>query len=314
MEIVKTELPYISELSELTVDQFNYIVNHIKYEKAKELVYKELNKSNVDFRELLNRYLDELKLGTRKTYEKFLVDFISNEKNLFDWSRSDADIYIKKLSQSYSTASVRLFISALSSFTNKLIRWDALKENVWSGAKLPDQETEDLRVPDDKDVEILLNHYKNVALSKSLVYKEKKNIDSAKKMYIALMIMVHNGLRVGAIKDLQISGDRYTTHSKGKKISGILKKEVLGAFDELQETYSLLKQINKPMVQFNLSTICNRMKNDGRIKEVYHPHSFRHYYAIKKYEETKDIYEVSRALNHAGVQVTQRYLESMDLL
>lgn len=43
-------------------------------------------------------------------------------------------------------------------------------------------------------------------------------------------------------------------------------------------------------------------------------HDLRHAFAVPFYQETGDVYAVRKALGHASVGVTERYLRSMDLL
>ena len=46
----------------------------------------------------------------------------------------------------------------------------------------------------------------------------------------------------------------------------------------------------------------------------YSCHGFRHFYAVAQYEATRDIEKVRRLLNHADLNTTQAYLQSLGLL
>lgn len=309
------DLLVINELSNLTEEQYNYILNHLHYEKLKNQIAVELRKSEVNFDQLLDEFLDSLKPGTRLSYERFLKEFVTTQKNILDFTKKDADTLIENLSKNYSSSSVRLFVSALSSFFAKLVRWDILETNVWHGAKLPEQErSHELVVPDDKDVQIIIDYYKECALSAPTTVMESRQVESAKKMFVAITLLIDAGVRVGAIEGMSLTNSKYHTLSKGKKISGKIPESFYQALELTGKDESVLKELNKPMIQFNLATACKKLVSEGKIKEVYHPHSFRHYYAVKQYKANKDIYEVSRLLNHASIQITQRYLESMDIL
>jgi len=302
----------INETTELTQEQVNYILNHIKYDKLKSSFETEIKKNETDFIALLEDFLNTLKPGTRKTYEKFLRQFVNNEKNLFYFTKKDADEYVMNLSNVYSSSSVRLFVSALSSFCSKLVRWDVLEYNIWYGVTLPDsQRSVELVVPDDKDVKTLLDYYKELSYCKCV---SESTQESARKMFIAITLLSETGLRVGALAELIVNGDMYSTVSKGKKVRGKLPESFFQAIEFTGMSISVLKDLNKPMVQFNLSNACKKLHSEKKIAHVYHPHSFRHYYAVKQYREHKDIYTVSRLLNHASVQITQRYLESMEIV
>ncbi len=50
------------------------------------------------------------------------------------------------------------------------------------------------------------------------------------------------------------------------------------------------------------------------LRARYSVHDLRHAFAVKLYQEGRDIYAVSKALGHAGVAVTERYLRSLNLL
>jgi integrase len=56
-----------------------------------------------------------------------------------------------------------------------------------------------------------------------------------------------------------------------------------------------------------------RLHGEGKIKALYSVHDLRHAFAKALYLKTRDIYKVSRALYHATVDVTARYLRSLGL-
>jgi integrase len=56
-----------------------------------------------------------------------------------------------------------------------------------------------------------------------------------------------------------------------------------------------------------------KLYNLKEVNEIYSCHDLRHYYAKKEYEKTKDIYRVSRLLNHSSVTITEGYLRSLEV-
>ena len=56
-----------------------------------------------------------------------------------------------------------------------------------------------------------------------------------------------------------------------------------------------------------------RLHGEGKLKARYSVHDLRHAFARRLYLESKDIYRVSRALHHASVDLTARYLRSLGL-
>jgi len=51
----------------------------------------------------------------------------------------------------------------------------------------------------------------------------------------------------------------------------------------------------------------------GKINAPYSVHDFRHYYAINNYKQDKDIYKLSKMLDHSNIAITQTYLKSLKL-
>jgi integrase len=51
----------------------------------------------------------------------------------------------------------------------------------------------------------------------------------------------------------------------------------------------------------------------GKINAAYSAHDFRHYFAITEYQKDKDIYKLSKLLDHTNIAVTETYLKSLKL-
>lgn len=131
----------------------------------------------------------------------------------------------------------------------------------------------------------------------------------------AVTTMAANGLRVGALPGLSVKAARYTTTSKGKELSGTMAPEALAAIKAArlplrgpwaEETASRLAD--------RFRYVTTRLQKTGTVSAVYSVHDLRHHFATRLYQETKDIYRVSKALQHAGVAVTESYLRSLQLL
>ena len=86
-----------------------------------------------------------------------------------------------------------------------------------------------------------------------------------------------------------------------------------------QDTIELLKRLNivkrEPFKDIGRSTMqgaIRRLTGDlaehGMIRHRYSPPDFRHYFAVRVYRETNDVYAVKEALGHATVSVTEVYL------
>ena len=56
-----------------------------------------------------------------------------------------------------------------------------------------------------------------------------------------------------------------------------------------------------------------RLHREGKINAAYSAHDFRHYFAVSEYEKDKDIYKLSKLLDHSGISVTENYLRSLKI-
>ncbi|MDR0473752.1 MAG: site-specific integrase, partial [Treponema sp.] len=57
----------------------------------------------------------------------------------------------------------------------------------------------------------------------------------------------------------------------------------------------------------------NKLYSAGKIAACYSCHDFRHYFAVQEYNKNKDIFRLSKLLNHASIQITQIYLKSLGI-
>ena len=120
------------------------------------------------------------------------------------------------------------------------------------------------------------------------------------------------GLRAGALPGLSITGGKFTSQSKGKPIAGEMAPEALEAIK------AAALPLRSPFAGVLPNTLEQRIKRaieklykTGKVQAPYSSHDFRHYYAVSEYRNDKDIYRVSRLLDHASIQVTANYLKSM---
>lgn len=299
---------YIIDGVELTGKQLNTILQHIQYNDIKSKVERQLVKERFNFDEVLERYLGRLSEITRNTYIPPLERFFKAVPHPLDATTEMVDDYVESLSHNYAPATVRIHVAALSGFYNKLIRWGYVSINPFKNVDLPKMERKrELRVPTEREVGAILRYYKERAESG---YK------ASIRMYVAIQIMVTLGLRVGSIEKLQIKEGKYKTYTKGKWITGDFVphlKEVVEKFGFNTKDEYPFETLTKSMIQFNLYNDMKALKKQKKIKEMYHGHSFRHYFAVKMYKLHKDIYAVSRLLNHSSIGITQRYLESIGI-
>ena len=149
----------------------------------------------------------------------------------------------------------------------------------------------------------------------------------------AIACMSYRGFRIGALPELELDArdgkTTFNTFTKGKAQAGVMPKEAMEAI----ESAGLNRK--KPFADVSVDTLKMRLQREldrlaaqGLIaghtaerminhkpKDVvvsdYSCHSFRHFYAVQEYGKDRDIERVRRLLNHADLNTTQAYLQSL---
>ena len=131
----------------------------------------------------------------------------------------------------------------------------------------------------------------------------------------AIVVMAQAGLRVGALPSLSITGARWTATTKGKEQTGQVPDQVRKVIGRAG------LPLRGPFVGLTATKILDRFRYlveklyaEGRLHARYSVHDLRHAFAVRLYQETKDIYQVEKALGHATVAVTETYLRSLGLV
>lgn len=195
-------------------------------------------------------------------------------------------------------ASVRLAIAAASAFWTWLERRHAeLARNPFRGTKArpPRKTRRELAVPSDHEVRLL-------------------EAQASPELRAAIVFMAQGGLRVGALPSLSINGSRWTAESKGKELAGKIPEEAREAVKKAGLS------LRRPFEGQSAQRIADRFRylveklfKAGELRGRYSVHDLRHAFAVRLYQNTKDIYQVEKALHHASVGVTESYLRSLGL-
>jgi integrase len=200
-----------------------------------------------------------------------------------------------------SSASARLDISAVSAFYSKLERYHSQIRNPFRGTRIrpPNENKKETVIPTEEDYNAIIAHVPVLAQA-------------------IIKTLALRGLRAGALPTLSRSAGRYYGVSKGKKLTEgttdgiILPQEVL---DTIEKAGLDLKKpfawTNSPAIERRINYYMGKLYQEGLIKAPYSCHDFRHFFAVREYLRDKDIFRVSKLLNHADVAITQKYLRSL---
>jgi site-specific recombinase XerD len=208
-----------------------------------------------------------------------------------------ADDFIYGIKGTAAAASIRRDIAACSSFFTWLERRHEGIKNPFRGTKAR---------PAKKAVKTLV--IPNAA--------EVKKIIAALPAYeaAAVSVMAFRGLRIGGLPGMEITGERFKAHSKGKDISGALPGNVLAAIktgteDKRRPFAGITQEALARRIEYHIG----KLHKDGKIKAAYSCHDFRHFYAVTEYRKDKDIKRLQALLFHSGIQVTDQYLRGLGI-
>ena len=215
--------------------------------------------------------------------------------NILELTPALTDDYIYSLRGERSAASIRLDISAASSFFSWLERRHAEIKNPFRGTKARPvrKAVKKIIIPSETEVETIIK-------------------ELPKNLSAAVAVMVYRGFRAGMLPTLSIIGDRFSGRSKGKDITGKLPSFVL------EKIKSASLPLRGPFVNIHANTLEKqiarailKMYEAGKIKAGYSAHDFRHFFAVHEYSNDHDIHRVKELLHHASISVTENYLRSI---
>jgi site-specific recombinase XerD len=209
-----------------------------------------------------------------------------------------ADDFIYSIKGTAAAASVRRDIAACSSFFTWLERRHEGIKNPFRGTKARPikKAAKSLAIPNTAEVKKII-----------------ANIPAYEAA--AVSVMAFRGLRIGGLPGMEITGERFKTHSKGKDISGVLPGNVLKAVKAANapEKRRPFAGITQEALARRIEYHIGKLHKDGKIKAAYSCHDFRHFYAVAEYNKDKDIKRVQRLLFHSGIQVTDQYLRGLGI-
>ena len=206
-----------------------------------------------------------------------------------------ADDFIYSLKGERASASIRLDVSAVSSFFTWLERRHDGIKNPFRGTKeRPAKKTvRNIEIPSAEEVETIIS-------------------ELPADLSAAVSVMANRGLRAGILSTLSITGNRFSGYSKGKDVSGALPVAVL----EKIKTAKL--PLRRPFagvlpntLEKRIARAIGKLHKAGKVQAGYSAHDFRHFFAVTEYLKDRDIHRVSKLLGHASILVTENYLKGL---
>lgn len=151
------------------------------------------------------------------------------------------------------------------------------------------------------------NVIKTVEKDFMTIIRNTKNLELRASIFMSMKL----GLRAGAYESMEILGNRFKTISKGKDMIGVLPPEVLNLL-KMYKITSFKKNTGSKATMFK--SLAKKLYKENKISFPYSFHDIRHYYAIKTYLETNDIYKVSKLLNHSSIAMTEVYMRGFNII
>lgn len=307
------------ELHDLSEEQIKKLAKSLVIDNLKEQLKVEVKKATVDIENLKTRWIATFNSDlTKKNYKHNVEVFLSwlNNKSIIDVKPSDVDDYLLFLKNSaIKPGTIRFRIAAASSFYNYLLRNDIITNNYFIKVNGLPRITENLRrIPSKQDIEII-----EAELMKELNAAGRGSIGkqrSARIMVVVLGIIKNHALRIGAFPSLTIDNQgRFIANSKADVVRGKLKFDCI----ELIKMFKLnqkqpFKDYNTTSLKKQFERFLGRLYRDGKIDHIYTPHDFRHFAAIRFYEQSLDIFASMKFLNHKHISTTQIYLKGLQVL
>jgi site-specific recombinase XerD len=260
------------------------IIN-IDYKMEKDIFLLQVSRTGSEYTQIsYYKSLRKLEKYTKK-----------NDINILQMTPGQADDFIYNLTGSPN--SKNLTIAGVSSFYTYLERRYSVIKNPIRGTKARPvkKSVREIEIPSEIELFTILN---------SLPEMERA----------AVYIMSYRGLRVGALKKLKVWGNKYQSYSKGKMIYGEFPIEVITNIKSSElNNRTPFETLTTNAMKLRIYRHTLKLYNEGKIQAAYSAHDFRHYFAVSEYQKDKDIYKLSKLLDHTNISITETYLRSLKI-
>jgi integrase len=291
------------ELKDLNQEQLEQIAKIVMTQRLSNEMNEKANIASIDYKKEKSIFL----MTSSKTASKYtkgayfealdkLEKFCKkNDLNILSLNYAQADNFIYSLVGSPN--SKRLVIAGISAFYAYLERRHSVIKNPIRGTKARpvSKPVKEIEIPEDHEMPIILN-----------------NINEFEKL--AVYIMAYRGLRVGALNNLKVWGNGYQAISKGKSIYGTFSNDILNMIKHSDfDNKTPFAGYTTNAIKLRVLRATQKLQKEGIIKSAYSAHDFRHYFAVSEYKIDKDIYKLSKLLDHSNIAITETYLRSFKI-
>ena len=302
---LKVGMPSLSDLTRESLEEiaktviFQRLVRDLDFEVAVAGI--DCEKETALFLENAGKSGSEATLKTYTSELEKLARYCNQIKiRLIEFTPQHADNYIFHLiNKGYSSASIALSVSVASCFCTFIERRhsDGVTvrfRNPFRGSRVKPKvkPTRPLLIPTEAEVQYLL-----------------KKLPPKQAAMVALMSSL--GLRSGAFDTLVIEGNEFSCVTKGKAMTGTIPDALLVFLKRRVKRKKLFVGMPLSALKRSLNSHIEKLFKEGRLKACYSSHDFRHYFAIQEYRKDKDIWRVSRLLNHTSLTATEKYLKGL---
>lgn len=290
-------LSYPKTIEELSPSQIAEVYRHVKFDEYKVQLKGKIKQLEFDLEEKTVRWLKSKADHTSRMYKLYLNEFIEylGDKSILEVDNYFVDKYVSDVIIPYGEGKGRVVFASLSSFYSSLYLWGDVDRNPFKGIvlKFPEEIKEDFHLITEEELEYIKMCFDT-------------NRESHRKMRLAIHIMSKYGVRVGFFDGCKLVGNIIKSISKGKVYSINVEND-----REILDNLDILGAINSKTVQSTFRNVVEKLFADGVIDHKYTPHVLRHFFAVNEYKRDKDIYKLSRRLNHSTIRITANYLKGL---
>lgn len=290
------------ELENLTETQLKEIVSMTIKDSLSKDLQKKIELSKINYQEEKEIFIKNVSTSynTSRSYRNSLLKLEEYTRkyniDILDLTPKQADDFIYSLSiLNLSNSTCRAVVNACSSFFSFLERRFNSIQNPFRGTKArPKKKTNINYYPSKEEKEIIIQ-----ALPQ--------------KLSLIVDIITRYGFRSDFFPGLELSENEYKSISKSKEIRGVFDNETVKKIRNFSTNKKPFSMLTPGAIQQETRYHITKLYNQGKIQHIYSIHDFRHFFAISFYKETKDIYTLSKKLNHSSISITETYLKGLNV-